>query len=210
MIVVRHGQSEFNAAFAVTRRDPGIVDPELTELGHAQARETAKCLADLIRPARLVSSPYARAIATARPIAARFDLTIEVDPLIGEWAAFSCDIGTPTSELARRHPDLALDHLAETWWPSGEEQHHVTARAERFRRESSTEDRVRRAHSTHQRGRRINVCQVFWGGLLRFVSRFFAQLTRQFEHLNEGLRRVTEVTDGFLERVVVQTRVVDL
>ena len=140
MIVVRHGQSEFNAAFAVTRRDPGIVDPDLTELGRAQAQEAAERLAGLIRPARLVSSPYARAIATARPIAARFGLTIEVDPLIGEWAAFSCDIGTPASELARRHPDLALDHLPETWWPSGEEEHHVTARADRFRATTWTRD----------------------------------------------------------------------
>ena len=133
MIVVRHGQSEFNAAFAITRRDPGIIDPQLTDLGHAQAREAAERLDGLIRPTRLLSSPYARAIATARPIAERFGLRIEVDPLIGEWAAFTCDIGTPTSELARRHPDLVLDHLTETWWPSGEEEHHVAARAQSFR-----------------------------------------------------------------------------
>ena len=32
MFLIRHGQSEFNVAFAQTRTDPGIVDPGLTDL----------------------------------------------------------------------------------------------------------------------------------------------------------------------------------
>jgi len=35
MILVRHGQSEFNAAFNVTRIDPGIRDPKLTRMARA-------------------------------------------------------------------------------------------------------------------------------------------------------------------------------
>jgi broad specificity phosphatase PhoE len=31
MILLRHGQSEFNLHFSVTRRDPGIADPKLTQ-----------------------------------------------------------------------------------------------------------------------------------------------------------------------------------
>ena len=47
MIFLRHGQSEFNLHFTGTRRDPGIIDARLTDLGHAQAREAALALRDL-------------------------------------------------------------------------------------------------------------------------------------------------------------------
>ena len=36
MILLRHGQSEFNLHFIATRRDPGIVDPHLIEFGHVR------------------------------------------------------------------------------------------------------------------------------------------------------------------------------
>ena len=45
MILLRHGQSEFNVHMAATRRDPGIVDPRLTEYGHYQATLAAERLA---------------------------------------------------------------------------------------------------------------------------------------------------------------------
>ena len=45
MILLRHGQSEFNLHFSVTRRDPGIIDPRLTPLGHQQAEDAARALA---------------------------------------------------------------------------------------------------------------------------------------------------------------------
>ncbi len=41
--------------------------------------------------------------------------------MVGERAAMSCDVGTPTSELAIRWPRLDLSHLPETWWPTFEE-----------------------------------------------------------------------------------------
>ena len=59
MILLRHGQSEFNLHFTATRRDPGIVDPRLTELGHAQAAEAARRLAGE-RITRIITSPYTR------------------------------------------------------------------------------------------------------------------------------------------------------
>ena len=36
MFLLRHGQSYFNLHFTESRIDPGIEDPELTELGLAQ------------------------------------------------------------------------------------------------------------------------------------------------------------------------------
>ena len=57
MILLRHGQSEFNLHFSVTRRDPGIIDPRLTPLGHQQAEDAARALADA-GIERIITSPY--------------------------------------------------------------------------------------------------------------------------------------------------------
>ena len=95
MILLRHGQSEFNLHFSATRRDPGIVDPRLTELGHAQAEEAARQLARE-KLSRIIVSPYTRALQTAAPLARALDVPVLVMPLVRERYAFACDIGTPT------------------------------------------------------------------------------------------------------------------
>ncbi|MBI1775612.1 MAG: histidine phosphatase family protein [Proteobacteria bacterium] len=139
MILIRHGQSEFNVVFSATRRDPGIRDPRLTLEGRRQAKETAEALAGS-GLGRLICSPYSRAIETAEIIADVLDLELAVDPLVGERAAFSCDVGSPPTELKRRWPALALEHLEEQWWPSLEESE--AALFERCRRfhQSMVED----------------------------------------------------------------------
>lgn len=134
MILVRHGQSEFNLAFGRTRVDPGIRDAGLTPLGREQARRAARHLPGHIAPSRLIASPYTRAIETALPLAETFGLPIEVEPLVGEWAGFTCDIGTPRVMLAERYPDIVFDHLDDPWWPDpGESEDSVRGRATRFR-----------------------------------------------------------------------------
>jgi broad specificity phosphatase PhoE len=135
MILLRHGQSEFNAAFSVTRVDPGIPDPKLTELGREQAAAAAAALAGE-RLARIIASPFTRALQTAAIIAARLDLPIIVNPIVRERCAFHCDIGTPASALARAWPELDFSHLDEQWWPTLEESEAETeARAAAFRAE---------------------------------------------------------------------------
>jgi len=134
MILLRHGQSEFNLHFTATRRDPGIPDPKLTPLGNAQAERAAEELPALSPIRRIVASPYTRALQTAAPIAKRLGLPVHVQPLVRERYAFSCDIGSPVSELRQRFPDHAFDHLPEVWWPEQEEpEHHVIHRARTFR-----------------------------------------------------------------------------
>ena len=71
MILLRHGQSEFNLHFTATRRDPGIVDPRLTELGHAAGRRRRPQRSPARGSRRIIASPYTRALQTAAPIAAR-------------------------------------------------------------------------------------------------------------------------------------------
>jgi broad specificity phosphatase PhoE len=138
MILVRHGQSEFNVVYGETRKDPGIVDPQLTELGRRQAAATAKALAGG-RAHRIVASPYRRAVQTALIINETLNLPITIDPMVGERAAFICDIGTPGPDLSKLWPDLDFSHLPETWWPAIEEpEESLDARGRSFR------DRMRR------------------------------------------------------------------
>jgi broad specificity phosphatase PhoE len=133
MILLRHGQSEFNLHFGATRRDPGIIDPALTELGHAQAEEAARQLRDQdIR--RIIASPYTRALQTARPVAGALNLPVIVEPIVRERYAFACDVGTTRAELERCWPEHDFSAIAEIWWPSAEESEaSIVSRAARFR-----------------------------------------------------------------------------
>lgn len=135
MILLRHGQSEFNLLFTQTRRDPGIADPRLTPLGHSQAEAAAVALAGEGLE-RIVVSPYTRALETAAPIACALGLPVFVTPLVRERYAFSCDIGSPTSQLARDWPQHDFAHLDEIWWPQIEEPaDSIIGRAALFRAE---------------------------------------------------------------------------
>jgi broad specificity phosphatase PhoE len=133
MILIRHGQSEFNVVFSVTRQDPGIRDPRLTLEGQRQAEAAAEALVGR-GIERLITSPYSRALETAEIVARRLDVLISVEPLVGERAAFACDVGTAREDLRARWPHLALDHLAEEWWPALEEsEDRLSARCAAFR-----------------------------------------------------------------------------
>jgi glucosyl-3-phosphoglycerate phosphatase len=135
MILLRHGQSEFNLHFTATRRDPGIIDPKLTVFGHAQAAEVATALADQ-GIGRIIVSPYTRALQTAAPIAHLLKVPVLINPIVRERYAFACDIGTPRTELAQAWPELDFSTVEEVWWPPVEEPADaIIARAALFRAE---------------------------------------------------------------------------
>ncbi len=135
MILLRHGQSLFNLHFTATRKDPGIVDPPLTELGREQARTAAEALRhEGIR--RIISSPYTRALQTAEPVAARLRVPVFINPIVRERCAFVCDVGSPRTELAMAWPQHDFSVIDEVWWPPGTESaDSVIGRANRFRAE---------------------------------------------------------------------------
>jgi broad specificity phosphatase PhoE len=133
MILLRHGQSEFNLHFTATRRDPGIADPRLTELGHAQAEQAAQALANL-GIERIIASPYTRTLQTAEPIARMLGVPVTVDPLVRERFGFTCDIGSSRGDLERAWPRHDFSPLEDIWWPSEEEpEASVAGRAAGFR-----------------------------------------------------------------------------
>src|SRR5215475_769814 len=127
MILIRHGQTEFNRVYSETQQDPGIRDPRLTALGRRQAAVVARGLqAAGVR--RLIASPYTRALETAEIIAADLRLQISVEPLVAERFAFTCDIGSRLTVLRARWPSIAFDHLADPWWPLEEESVEALSR----------------------------------------------------------------------------------
>lgn len=133
MILLRHGESEFNVVYGRTRRDPGITDPVLTADGHRQAAAAVGRLR-AAGPRRIIASPYTRALQTAEVLADGLGLSVTVEPLVRERRAFVCDIGSRRSELALRWPALDFSHLDEQWWPDTEESETVlAARCARFR-----------------------------------------------------------------------------
>ena len=135
MILLRHGQSEFNLHFTATRRDPGISDARLTELGHIQAGEAARRLAGE-RVTRIITSPYTRALQTAAPLARALGVKVFVNPIVRERYGFACDIGTPRTELERAWPEHDFSAIDEVWWPPiAEPAASVIGRAALFRAE---------------------------------------------------------------------------
>ncbi len=135
MILLRHGQSEFNRHFTATRRDPGITDPPLTPLGREQAEAAAAALGRE-RVGHIIVSPYTRALQTAVPIARALGVPVVVNPIVRERCAFTCDIGTPRTELAQTWPQHDFSALEEIWWPAmAESAAAVVDRAALFRDE---------------------------------------------------------------------------
>lgn len=122
MILIRHGQSEFNVHHERTGKDPGIPDPSLTPLGRQQVAAAAEQLKGHVAGfRRILASPYTRTLETAEIVARVLDLPVEIEPLVREHAYYQCDIGTPRSVLSQRWPALSFGHIDETWWPGLDE-----------------------------------------------------------------------------------------
>jgi broad specificity phosphatase PhoE len=133
VILMRHGQSHFNLHYGMTRQDPGLRDPGLTELGRRQVAEAAEILRrHAVRG--IVASPYTRTLETAEIVADALNLDVTVEPGVGEQAVFTCDIGSPRAALTARWPRLALDHIPDEWWPAlAETEASLVGRCQAFR-----------------------------------------------------------------------------
>lgn len=148
MFLIRHGQSEFNVVYSVTRVDPGIVDPVLTPEGVRQAETAGASLLALRERGegeikRLICSPYTRALQTATIIADILQVDVTIDPIVRERAAFHCDVGASPADLAKRWPRYRFDHLDDPWWHDhvgtgqAETEEALAARGAAFRKAMS-------------------------------------------------------------------------
>lgn len=123
VLLIRHGQSTFNAHFEATGQDPGDVDARLTELGHRQAAAARDAVAALPRPDLVVSSPLTRALQTTLGIFGGSGVGMVVTCRHREHLEDSCDIGRSPATLAAEFPEFAFDHLDDPWWHAGPVDH---------------------------------------------------------------------------------------
>jgi probable phosphoglycerate mutase len=156
LILVRHGESVGNATETFTD------SPEvpLTELGRAQARESAELLSKLFRPVRLISSPFRRAVETAEIIAEVLALPIDVEPNVREQDLG--DLHGQPYEAAPRSPGFHQHHFGQWRPPNGETLSEVRDRA------VPVLARLARAHSE------VDITIVCHGGTIRALWSFFA------------------------------------
>ena len=100
LILVRHGESEGNAAGVLQ----GRLEYGLSALGKRQAGLTARRLADSGAD-RVISSPLGRATETAAPIAEALALQLTLDPALAEYDIGDAGGLTPT-QLRERFPEI--------------------------------------------------------------------------------------------------------
>lgn len=96
ILLVRHGQSEWNAARRLQGQTPHV---PLTALGHVQALEAARALAPL-RPGALISSDLLRATQTADHCARATGLVYSTTPALREQGYGELE-GWASSEAAQ-------------------------------------------------------------------------------------------------------------
>lgn len=115
--LIRHGQSEFNAAHVNGGPDPMIFDARLTKLGVEQAKR-ARISAQKLNIQTVIVSPFTRALQTAQYI---FGGTHWLNVMIGphEQLSHSCDVGRSPKDLQVDFPDLSFDGIPEVWWHTG-------------------------------------------------------------------------------------------
>ncbi|MCF6343829.1 MAG: phosphoglycerate mutase family protein [Devosiaceae bacterium] len=119
--LIRHAQSEFNAAYQDDMPDPMIFDAPLSKLGQAQAIEARSEVAELSLK-NVIVSPLTRTLQTADLLFER-SLPMRVNPLVREQLCHSGDVGTRPEILARNWGHLEFGHLDDPWWYDGEKNH---------------------------------------------------------------------------------------
>lgn len=117
IVFVRHGQSHANAGGATI----GHAEVELTDEGHAQAQQLAESAVLPATPARVLSSPFARAMQTAQPYASRTGRELELAPALREFDMVDPGTSAEQAYALIKHywviadPDLRLGMQTESF-----------------------------------------------------------------------------------------------
>lgn len=127
--VARHGETDWNRE----GRYQGQRESALTPTGVAQGRALAAALAKE-RVTRVIASPLARCVDTARPLAQAWNVPLEIDPALIEIAHGSWE-GRLRAEIEREDPQtmrLWREHPQLVQFEGGESLHDVEHRWRAF------------------------------------------------------------------------------
>ena len=113
LVLLRHGQT----ALSVERRYSGRGNPELTELGVAQAQGAADRIAAESEVAAIITSPLRRTRQTADAVSARIGVPVTEDPGFIE-TDFGGWEGLTFSEAKARDPQVHTQWLADPSVPT--------------------------------------------------------------------------------------------
>jgi broad specificity phosphatase PhoE len=188
LYLIRHGESLANAA----GRIQGQTDPPLSELGHRQATALAAAMAHLSLDA-VYASPLARALDTARPIAAAHAREPRVDDALKELNAGVFQ-GLTWEEVRDRHPAASAAWVAQDpdfRIPGGESRRELMVRGR------AALDAIR------ERGGR-QVAVVAHGGLLSAALKSLLDIPAErnpFTFYNAALNKIA--WDGTVKLLVV-------
>lgn len=120
ILLIRHGQSTFNAIFDRTNVDPMHFDAPLSPHGRQQVDLARQKLAMLPPPDLVICSPLTRAIETTLGLFGGSEIPITVTCRHRERLGNSCDVGRSPGVLATAFPMLSFQHLRDPWWYQGE------------------------------------------------------------------------------------------
>lgn len=120
--LIRHGQSLANAGI------DDHFDTPLSPPGRAQAGRCGQFMACLLndREARILASPFRRAVQTADLVAAACGLPIHLEPALHElflagWFTPGHVPLLPLPELAKAFPRIVGNYPSGPWWPDAAE-----------------------------------------------------------------------------------------
>ena len=115
VLVVQHGEKERSCG-----------DPGLTARGHEQARVTAQWLSRAGSTTGIWTSPMRRALETAAPIAAAFEVATTTDARLRERMNWDCDAPQPLDEFLREWRRASVDRSYEP--RAGDSSHNAASR----------------------------------------------------------------------------------
>jgi probable phosphoglycerate mutase len=186
LLIIRH-------ALPIRRElDSGVADPELSEAGHEQAAHLSRYLVDE-RIDAVYSSPLARALETAAPLAESRGLEVLTSPGLAEWDQNSPEY-VPVEELKAAN-DPRWQAMLDGAWDSDESEAEFRERVV-----SSIEDII-----ANHRGQRV--AAVCHGGVINgYLAHVLGlqSFARGFFYPNyTSINRVAAASSGERELITV-------
>jgi broad specificity phosphatase PhoE len=113
--LIRHAQSDANAALDLDEPNTFYYDARITSLGRKQALNTQKKLKD-VNFDLMICSPLTRTMQTFSLIFPNPIANSIILPMVREHLDHSCDVGRQPSVLQKEFPNFNFNEISKYWW----------------------------------------------------------------------------------------------